>query len=186
MGNGPRGAFMFKYIIASTLIIIAAFLFVILNYVGAFKDVKIEMKEAGPFYLYGLQHRGAYHKIIDSLEKTEASISTVKSSCPLTFGLFYDDPENSEEDRLRSFVGCVTPKPVASPENNYETKTMNKRLFLIAHFQGAPSIGPFKVYPKAEEWMQKKGYRQDGPIMEVYKRLPQQGIYTKYYFPITR
>lgn len=176
-----------KKLIALTFIISIAFIFWLITHLGGFKEVELSEKAAGPFELIGRDHLGAYHKIAPVITEVETWIKANGDDCTLTFGQYLDDVESVPEDRLRSFGGCIVSSnyhPTNLPEGYRKLKLESHR-YLVAQFEGAPSIGPIKVYPKAMEYLEHHRLTLNGPIMETYELLGQKGIRTRYYFPIT-
>lgn len=167
-----------------------ALVFVMLSYTGAFRDVKMEVHELGPFFLYSQPHRGAYHKIVKQLESIETLAKAENVDCKTTFGRFYDDPESVDEDRLKSDVGCFyeSSEPVLSANFKEQTQRQEipRQLFIEGSFDGAPSIGPLKVYPKMKELLLEKGYIENGAPVEIYEMSKDVGVRTRYLFPIKK
>ncbi len=176
---------MIKTILVAVLITLVMIVAAVMNYLGAFKDVDIELKEREALYLAYRLHRGPYHQIMETLSAVEQEMRDAGRPCALTFGRYLDNPEVSDEDRLRAEVGCVLPDPPQGLLTGIEFQTLEPGLYLEAKFSGAPSIGPYKVYPRAEEWMNKKGYRATGPVIEIYE-VQGPRVETTYLFPVTR
>lgn len=154
-------------------------------YLGAFKKVEIAQAEAGPYRLVFKKHFGPYHKIVPVIEEVEKWAAAHSETCETSFGEYIDDPNVVAEDRLHSNGGCLVEKDWQGqlPEG-FEYRELARRRYVIATFEGAPSIGPQKVYPKANEFMQQNSLAFDGPVIEMYKRLSGQGLETKYHFPV--
>ena len=156
-------------------------------YLGFSKEVINQGIVEDKFYVLGTSHVGPYHKINALITEVETWTKENNIPCPLTFGLFLDDPKISEENRLRSEVGCLTKTPVYESYTEKSTKYFVKQLpnkrFLKFSFSGSPAISPFVVYPKAEEWFQKTNYKQDKFVLEVYEQFG-NSLTTHYYFPI--
>lgn len=180
------GKWIVGFILASGLFLV----FMMLSYTGAFKDVTIETKELGPFYLYAQPHRGAYHKIVKQLEALEKLAAQEGISCLTTFGRFYDNPESVDEDRLKSDVGCLyeqqKPQLTETFLKEVTEQQIPAQLFVEGTFDGAPSIGPFKAYPKIKEYILEKGLVETGAPIEIYELSEQKGIRTRYLFPVKK
>lgn len=175
-----------KWILASVAVAIFALAIWFAMRVGAFKEVVIEVTEMGPYQVVSKPHVGAYHKIVSAIEEVEAWAKANGESCRFSFGEFLDDPKVVDEDRLKSTGGCVVQKPWPSglPEH-YSYREIPKRKYLVAKFDGAPGIGPLKVYPRATREIESRGAKIDGPVIELYEVLPENRVVTTYLFPIS-
>jgi hypothetical protein len=144
----------------------------------------MDMGEFGPFSLVYKKHLGAYHKIVPVIEQVEGWVRSQGEPCTLSFGEYIDDPKQVEQDRLRSNGGCIVQGIMANLPPNFEQKTIQRRFFIRAQFDGSPGIGPYKVYLKANDLMAKKGLVPDGSVYEIYEILPSQQMRTEYYFTV--
>ncbi len=176
-----------KYIILSfpTIIITAAVYFFF--YLGFLKDpINLGIVEE-QFYTIGSKHVGPYFKIHEIISDVETWAKANNIHCSLTFGLYIDDPNISDDNRLRSEGGCLSNNTHYNNTKNlsskYFVKTITKRKYLKLEFSGSPAISPFKVYPEADDWFRKTNYQQDKTVLEVYK-ISGRSIKTYYYFPI--
>lgn len=153
---------------------------------GGYKEVVISPPESKEFYLLYKKHLGPYHKIAPVIESVENWAHQKKIDCPATFGEYLDDPQKVDnEDRLRSRGGCVLNRPLEELEEEdlfFDHKS--ERTYVKAIFDGAPSISPFKVYPKVSEWLQQNRLKISGPVIEIYHVEGTQGLTTEYYFPV--
>lgn len=167
--------------------IIGMVLFVLLR-LGAFKDVHVTEMEAGPFFQVYQKHLGPYHLIVPKMEEIEVWLKKNQFDCPVTFGEYIDDPKLVDEDRLQSIAGCLVPKDMSQEKlsgkmpEHFLFRELPRRNYVTATFQGAPSIAPYKVYPKAFRFFEeRKNKKFSGPIMEIYK--PRKVFETEYLFP---
>ena len=175
-----------KVILSATALAILALGLAMAVRLGAFQGVELSEKEDGPFRLAYLPHVGAYYKIVPVIQKVEEWAKAHGEPCARSFGEYVDDPRSVDEDRLRSNGGCVLDREPAALPDGFKFKTLDRRLYLTARFRGAPSIGPYKVYPRAASWMQERGYSQDGPTIEMYRVISQKDVETVYYFPLSK
>lgn len=173
-----------KFLIAFVALAIFAMISGMLIYLGAFKPVDINASEAGPFKLVYKPHLGAYHKIVPDIEVVEKWATEHGEPCISSFGEYLDDTKIVDEDRLHSNGGCLV-------NNDWNGKLpeglvyreIPRRLFVVANFAGAPSIGPQKVYPRVAEYFTSEGLKIDGAVIEIYERLPGARLLTHYHFP---
>lgn len=177
---------MAKAFAATFAILLAMAAFVVYR-TGYFKPVDIASGEQGPFYLVYKVHHGPYHKIAPVIDEVEKEFQDNDIDCPLAFGRYIHDPDTVEQDRLESHGGCAFTN--LSPEveslakaKNFNIDPVEKKEYLVAHFEGSPSIGPMKVYPYVKEWMNKYGYKRQGPVIELYQTTGPDSVHTRYLF----
>lgn len=177
-----------KGLVAFVFLTVVGLVLALAIYLGAFKDVTIAAQEAGPFKVVFKHHVGAYHKIVPDIEVVERWAVANGETCKISFGEYLDNPNTTDEDRLNSNGGCVV-------ENDWSGKPLPdgltyrelpRRLYVVAEFDGAPSIGPQKVYPRVEKFMTEKGLKHDGAVIELYERMPQAKLQTHYHFPVAK
>lgn len=175
----------FRYLILAILGIIVAFAFSLMIYLGVFKPVVFSEGRQGPFKLIYKEHTGSYHKIVSKLQEVESWAKQNNIDCSKSFGMYLDDPEKTEESRLRSYGGClVTEIPSTLPED-IKSKELPERLYLMAQFEGSPAIGPFKVYPKIQKQLKDNNQTLIDGVLEVYVIHSEKEMTTTYYFPIS-
>jgi len=104
----------------------------------------------------------------------------------MAFGRYLDDPKVVEHDRLRSHGGCLVQggalNPSISLPEGLKSESLLTKEYVLATFNGSPSIAPFVVYPKVTKWFDKYGYKMSGPVIETYKTLPDETVLTTYLF----
>lgn len=174
---------MIKKLVLALLLAAIGFVFYVYSYLGVNRDVKIQTVERGPLILLYKNHMGAYHQIQPTITAVEDWAQKNNLLCPKTFGEFLDDPKAMDQDRLRSHAGCVllSPLPETPAELSYEEKP--PRRYVVAQFEGAPSVGPFAVYPKVTEYIEKNRLKWSGQTIEIYTVNGSQ-VSTEYLFPI--
>ena len=173
-----------KLILLFVVVTVVAFASSLAYRLGAFTDVEVEVTEAGPFKMVYKHHVGAYHKIITAIEEVEKWARANGQSCQISFGEYLDDPKSADEDRLNSNGGCIVNEDWSTglPEG-LAYREIPRRQFVVAKFSGAPSIGPYKVYPRARDAMQDARLVPDGPVIELYEILADSKLATTYLFP---
>ncbi len=181
-----------RYIIIAISSLVLIFMGRLIYHVGYFKPVEITEKQAGPYYLLYKDHVGPYHKITPLIEEIETWAKQQNIPCLQTFGRFNDDPDLVEEERLRSNAGCllsdgdgllVLGKNISFPEG-YKLEKLEAGNYLTAKFEGAPSIGPIKVYPLARDHANGIGRLIGNPIIEIYTIKADNEMTTQYLFPL--
>ncbi len=154
---------------------------------GAYKDVQVQIKTVDPMHLIYKKHFGGYHKISSVIDVVESWALKNDVECFESFGLYIDDPKSTDEDRLRSEGGCVTRAllPEAQLPVDFGQKKIESKEYIVAEFDGSPAIGPFVVYPRANEWAEQNRIKIIPPTIESYK-VEGQKVITTYYFNIER
>ena len=173
-----------KTILLFVVVTVIAFVSALAFRLGVFTDVDVKVAEEGPYKMVYKHHVGAYHKIITAIEEVEKWARANGEPCTISFGEYLDDPKSADEDRLNSNGGCVVTKEWTTglPEG-LAYRELPRRQFVVAKFSGAPSIGPYKVYPAARETMQSARLVPDGPVVEMYEILPGSKMSSTYLFP---
>ncbi len=153
---------------------------------GMNKEVAFEVRDLAAMRVLYLPHTGSYYKIAEKIEYVEKWAKANNVNCARTFGQYLDNPETVDEDRLQSHGGCIIdqlPKGV-SPQDEMVVSELPARKYLVGSFDGAPSVGPYTVYPKAFEWMKKNSASLAGPTVEIYYVLSEKEVRTEYLFPL--
>ncbi|MEK6774645.1 MAG: GyrI-like domain-containing protein [Bdellovibrionota bacterium] len=156
--------------------------------VGFFQSVEIREEQMGPLSLAYKDHVGPYHQIIDAISAVEAWAKEKKIPCKKTFGEYLDDPQIVEHERLRSLGGCVIETPPSDLASglpaDIHLKEIPQKNYVVGLFRGAPMIGPFKVYPKMEEYFHNHQLQKGTSIIEIYEMANEKDLLTKYLFEI--
>jgi effector-binding domain-containing protein len=156
------------------------------NYLGGFKPVDITEGERGPYKMVYADHTGSYHTTVQAINQVEAWAKEQKVDCTESFGEYIDDANRVEEDRLRSRGGCIVHELPKELPAELKTREIPLRKYVIAQFEGSPGIGPLKVYPKVESYMQERGMALDGAVIEIYVIHSEKAMTTTYLFPIAQ
>ena len=184
---------MIKHVFFAVTIGLIAFFLYLAQYTGAFKSVYVGLDERGPYTLIYKDHVGAYHKIVEKIQLVENWAKENKVDCKFTFGEFFDNPSVTEEGRLKSRAGCLIDEKNTAALATLKTLTLPadflraefpKTKVVVALFSGSPGIGPLKVYPKVETFLQESKLKRKGSIVEIYEVLDPQTMNTTYLFPI--
>ncbi|ULQ58893.1 GyrI-like domain-containing protein [Brucepastera parasyntrophica] len=170
-------------IVAAILIIAAVFY----GYFGGFAKITIRtLNQGGEILVYenvtGPYSQSAkvsdriYYDLLDN-----DGIETTKG-----FGIYYDNPKNTAQDKLRSEVGCIIENAdntvTEKLREKYQVKQLPVENCAVAEFplRGSFSImmGIMRVYPAIEKYMREHKYN-DGPVMEIYDVPEKKIIYRK-------
>jgi AraC family transcriptional regulator len=179
-------------LIGGAILVLVGVVLSIMTRLGSFKPVAIErVPRTGPMWLLSKNHLGAYHKIAPMISEIETWARANGEPCALTFGEYTDNPEQTDEDRLRSRGGCIISDeahaiklqalalPAGVSVTSYEIPDA-----LTASFDGSPSIGPVKVYPQVFSYMASLDLQSSGPIFEIYEVVSPTAGRTRYIFPV--
>jgi AraC family transcriptional regulator len=176
-----------KSLIALVLFIVVGLVGTLMYRLGSFKPVVITEAIHGPTKVIYKLHVGAYHQIVPTIEEVEKWAKAHGEPCTMSFGEYYNNPDKVAEDRLRSNGGCVVEKSwdTGLPDG-FAYREIPVHVYVVATFDGAPSIGPIKVYPKVGEFKESHGYDQPGPTYEFYEIRPGNQVRTTYMFPVIK
>ena len=173
-----------RYIFPILLFAITGFFIYLYIYLGGYKNVDLKVSQESVFHTLYKDHLGAYHKIVPTIQEVETWAKSNGVDCTRSFGLYIDDPDTVEEIRLRSHGGCLVSEYPKNLPENFKTDDIPAKSYVIAIFDGAPSIGPMKVYPRAYQFAKEKGLQISGAVMEVYVVHSEKAVTTTYYFPL--
>ncbi len=92
------------------------------------------------------------------------------------FGVFYDNPQKIEKDKLHSEAGCIIEGidsvRLQRLKAKYKIKKLDAKTYITAElpFKGYISIliGLSKVYPAITKYCIENGYSEDSPVTEIY------------------
>ncbi len=186
---------MIKHTLMAVGLGLTLFLLYLFQYTGAFKSVTVAESRRGPFTFIYLDHVGPYHKIVEKIQIVEKWSLENGLKCRLSFGQYFDDPRAVEEGRLKSRGGCLV-DPLVKAEFvtfeslkkllpvDFKTDVFNETNALVALFDGAPSIGPMKVYPAAENFMRENKIKPLASVLEIYEVFNKNAMHTVYIWPL--
>ncbi len=176
-----------RHILAGVAIAIFGLCLTFALRLGAFRTVNLTIATIGPMKTVYKDHLGAYHQIVSVLDEVEAWAKKNEEPCKQTYGEYLDDVDRVSEDRLHSRGGCLVDKDwsLGFLAEGLHYSVIPARRYVRADFDGAPSIGPLKVYPKARKFIAAQGFSPDGDaVIEIYEVLPGQRVHTEYLFPV--
>ena len=163
--------------IIGILVAVTAVILLVLAYFGLFAPVKISEDVAGPFWLVYEKYTGEYKNIGPVMDKLYNDLKKDGIETTKGFGIYYDNPEKVDKDKLRSAVGCIIDQKdenkITEIGKKYNLKQYPATKSAICKFpyKGMPSIiiGIIKVYPELMKHMNDFKY-PEVPIMEVYDK----------------
>jgi hypothetical protein len=156
--------------------IVLVLLTTVYGFFGGFHKVKIQTINTGGKILVYENVTGAYNQASKISNKVyyellnQYGIETTKG-----FGIFYDNPKNVEQNKLRSEIGCIVENidnnTLDKLKANFQVKILPNENYLVAEFpfKGFLSIimGMIKVYPIIGKYITENNF-ENGPIMEIY------------------
>jgi AraC family transcriptional regulator len=188
---------MIKHTLTALSIGFFIFILYIMQYTGAFKSVTVGLDQRGPYTVIYKEHVGAYHQIVSKIQDVETWAKENSLKCRLSFGEYFDNPDMVEEGRLKSRGGCLI-DPLVAEESvilnkiisegkipaDFKTDLIPESKSVVAIFSGTPGIGPMKVYPKAEDFIQKHSLKKKGSVIEIYEVFDRKSMNTTYLWPV--
>ncbi len=173
-----------KNIFFTVIFLVVAFLIWFVYSVGFFKTVEIREEKVSSMTLLYIEHVGPYHKIIDAISAVERFAKDKKWPCRKTFGEYLDNPDVVEHDRLRSLGGCILEVPIAELASqlpaDIKFKELPEKNYVVGTFYGAPMVGPYKVYPKLDEYIHARNLKRNNSTLEIYEMISEKDLMTKY------
>ncbi|MCU0822480.1 MAG: GyrI-like domain-containing protein [Spirochaetes bacterium] len=161
--------------IIGILVVVISIVLLVLAYFGLFVPIKISEETVGPFWLVYEKYTGDYKNVGPVMDKLYYDLKKDGIETSRGFGIYYDNPEKVDKDKLRSAVGCIL-------ENKDESKLdgLKKKYNAIQYpasncaivrfpFNGTLSIiiGIMRVYPKLGKYMKDHNY-PEAPFIEIY------------------
>lgn len=155
-----------------------------LYYFGIVQEVQIQEQEVDGFKVVYETYIGDYSNVGDLQNEIDDSLRHDGINSTKGFGIYYDNPKEIEKNELRSEIGVIIEKKdyerVIELKNKYNIKDIPKFKSVVATFPYRNGysimIGTFKVYPKLNEYIEEKGYK-NSPIMEIYDSKNQRIVY---------
>ncbi|MBN1500625.1 MAG: hypothetical protein JW982_10735 [Spirochaetes bacterium] len=171
-----------KLIIIIILCLIILILILVPAYFGMFTKVKFSEEMSGVFTIVYKPVKGDYRKsgaVMDDVFnflKNQMKIETTKG-----FGYYFDDPQKTNKDELRSIAGCVVDKNINKSEiekAGYKTDFIENNQAYVTTFPYKSKLSVvfslFKVYPALAVRMS-ADKKENLPVIEIYD-IPEKKI----------
>ncbi len=100
-----------------------------------------------------------------------------------SLGIFHDDPVKVPAEKLRSEL-CVPVTPEVQGAGEVQVKELAEFEAAAIVYQGEADIMP--AYNQLYEWLHAQGYRDAGPLYEVYLSMPGEELRAQVYVPIVK
>jgi AraC family transcriptional regulator len=143
------------------------------------KTMKVDITEMPELRVGTVRHVGPYNQITQAFERLGAIVGKAGLSSTLSqppgsamMAIYYDDPETTPLDQLRSDAAIVVPDKVAMPDGLVEQHIPGGRYACATH------VGPYEQLGDAwarfmGEWLPASGQRiGTGTAYEIYRNLP--------------
>ena len=176
---------MKKVIIALFALLALAFSFAF--YMGFFHSPDIAERSFGPYYMIYKDHVGSYSKLHPVFEEIEAILEKNKIKQIAMSGIYYDNPQKADEEKLRSKVGALLQetdflkykKSLRGTGVSFLSLPKQQYIFAEFPYRNMLSIiaAVVKVYPALGEYVKQKGYPEyeykeknysDAFVLEIY------------------
>jgi len=170
------------------IILIIVGLLTVYTWLGGFKKVQFSIQEAGGEVLVYESHIGDYKNVGKVIDKMYyALLNEEKVECFRGFGIYYDNPQKVEKEKLRADVGNIlenpTPEVLTKLTPKYKIKTLDIQKYLVTEFpyknQMSIIMGIMKVYPALNRCIRENNLSEDGFVMEIYDVPGKKIIYRK-------
>ncbi len=167
--------------------VLVALIVCVYAYYGGFKKISFNIeRQGGETFVYE-DMLGAYKqapKVQDRIYYAllnEEKIETTKG-----IGVYYDNPQKTEESKMRSEIGCILnvadSATLEKLAGKYQVKTLPESDFIVSEFpyKGALSVivGLMKFYPALARYCAENGY-EHSPVTEIYDIANGKIIYRK-------
>jgi DNA gyrase inhibitor GyrI len=157
-------------------------------WLGGFNSVKLSEQKTGVFQLLYLDHIGPYNKVYPVIQEVEKLVKDNHVDYQSTFGIYYDNPQHTNAEKLRSIVGVIVDDNALelakkliqdgklkhrTIKEQYHIKTefpyKNMLSMFIAIYRVYPAFNQYATEQKLPE-MKKNSHDFEGNyIMEIYK-----------------
>ncbi len=143
-------------------------------YAGMFDTLVVTFEPRGPFKLIYREYRGPYKGTRFVMNAVKRYVNdNLHLQTDTGFAVFYDNPQSTDPDSLRSIGGIVSdsPGPVQVPYKNgifKRTDAVVGHFYLRSFF--SYSTGSYKFYSKLPRFITEKSVEPTGSVMEIYDR----------------
>ncbi|MDD5571696.1 MAG: hypothetical protein PHD97_11165 [Bacteroidales bacterium] len=176
-------------IISIVIAIIVLIAICFMWYIGFFTNVTITEKDAGGYKVAGLEITGSYSKVGPTATDVDKKLRAMGIQCTKGFGIYYDNPQVTPEEKCRSFVGNILEEKDYGKIEELKTKGLKvdsvplaKALVIEFPIKNKFSymVGPIKAYPAFTKYMNKKGIKSKLSL-EVYDTPNKKTIFVMQY-----
>lgn len=161
---------------------------VLYAYFGGFKQLDIKIKEEGGETVVYEPIIGDYKQSGAVMDKIYyALLNDHKMETFKGFGLYFDNPQKVEKEKLRSEAGAIIEEKdlekINGINHSFQIKVLDKKKYITTEFpyKGKMSVmfSIMKVYPALNKYAKENGYNVDGAVMEIYDIPNDRMLYRK-------
>jgi AraC family transcriptional regulator len=151
----------------------------------------VEIKQMPAFRVGTVGHSGAYNEIGKAFERLGAIAGPAglfEQPGAIMIGIYYDDPDTTPQDQLRSDAAIVVPEQMKLPEGLVEKRIPKGRFARTEH------VGSYEGLSDAWARLKEQTFRENGhrigarPSYEIYRNtpmtVPKEELRTEIYLPI--
>ncbi len=164
---------MALYILAVIVIILVG----VYTYWGGFERVDVSVHYEGGEFLVYEEIKGDYKQSAAVMDKIYYSLlNDYKIETTKGFGIYYDNPQITDKDKLRSEAGCILngkyTEHYEDINSRFKMKIFPRDRYIIAEFPYKSKVSVllsvFKVYPALNKYAKQNAWCLDTPVMEIY------------------
>jgi DNA gyrase inhibitor GyrI len=167
------------------LLLIAA----VLVHAGLFESVVVTDQETGPYTFVYQDHVGSYYKVGPTMDEVYQSLVRMGIETSRGAGVYYDNPQEVPEDKLRSEVGSLLEEKdldkVKEIKKTFKVKEIPLQRSVVVKFpiknKLSYMIAPAKVYKEVNLLWKEQSYLPYEYAIEIYD-IPKKTI--TYIMPI--
>jgi AraC family transcriptional regulator len=142
-------------------------------------------KTADKMTIIYLEHTGPYDRMGDVFARI-GEYAAAKELTGDVVGIYFDDPAVVPGEKQRSRIGLAVPESTIA-DSGLHVQAIPEQKVVYAILRG-PYGGIANEYPYIVQWAEKKGYKIDGPLMEIYLEvgpdIPPEELVTEVRIPI--
>ncbi len=175
---------MIRKFLLFTLILLLSVVIYLYFFLGFRKSVEIKISQKQSQLVLYKSHLGPYHEILPTLEDVERHLQHNNQICEPSFGHYLDNPDLVDPERLRSEGGCFV-KESRFENEEFKIGHIPFGNYVVAFFEGSPSIGPWTVYPSVKKFARDQKLILKEDVYEIY-HIEGNRVRTEYLFPIAQ
>lgn len=140
--------------------------FIIMFYLGAYKDPEVARAVPQPYRIAYLAHKGPYDNIEPILDRVAEYLRKAHIEPEVPCALLLDTSKVPEAER-RSKIGYLVRRTDYIPAP-LEVEDIPSREVITATFKGGTLLGSYKAYAAMRKWAREHGYILMLPALEIY------------------
>jgi len=173
------------------LVILAGLLILLVGlyvYLGGLRKVNASVRYEGGDLLFYVDIKGDYKQSATVMDKVYyALLNDYQIETTKGFGIYYDDPQTTAKEELRSEAGCILEEEHSEHyddiSNRFKMTSFPEDRYILAEFpyktKASVMMSVFKVYPALNKYAKLKGWCIDTPVMEIYDLPNHKILYRK-------